>query len=145
MTSQYSVDYLNNKRGKVNEIFFFFFFWTGLCVPIECSLLGGGIPYQKTGYKGTRIYTTIVLSFYLVLPVFINGRSSLTFPIPPPHFVPPLRLTSPLLSPSPSPSPIRPAPTTNETPTPLVSEQTDHRDPESFVSQYTVQPYSDSL
>ena len=28
-------------------IFFFFFFWTGLCGPIACSLLGGGVPIPE--------------------------------------------------------------------------------------------------
>ena len=108
---------------------FVLFFWTGLRFPIECSLLGGGIPSQKSGYKGTRICTYIVLICYLVLPNLIHVPLSLPVPIPPPRFAPPLRPTPSLLSPSPHPSPILPAPTTAKTPTPLASEQTAQRGP----------------
>ena len=41
----------------------FFFFWTGLCVPIECSLLGGGLPSQNSGYMDTRLCPSSVLSY----------------------------------------------------------------------------------
>ena len=32
-----------------------FFLWAGLHDPIACSLLGGGNPYQNSGYKITRV------------------------------------------------------------------------------------------
>ena len=32
-----------------------FLFWSGLRDPIACSLLGGGIPNQNSGYKSTRL------------------------------------------------------------------------------------------
>ena len=31
------------------------FFWSGLHDHIACSLLGGGIPTQNSGYRDTRI------------------------------------------------------------------------------------------
>ena len=47
----------------------FFFFWVGLRDPIACSLLGGGIPSQKSGYKSTRLCTSLSLVFcYYVDP-----------------------------------------------------------------------------
>ena len=33
----------------------FFFFWTGLRDLIACSILGGGIPTQNSGYESTRL------------------------------------------------------------------------------------------
>ena len=44
-----------------------FFFWAGPRDPIACSVLGGGIPSQKSGYKVTRLCTYIILSCYFVL------------------------------------------------------------------------------
>ena len=41
---------------------FFFFFWAVLHDPIECSLLGGDIPSQNSGYKVTRLCSSIMLS-----------------------------------------------------------------------------------
>ena len=32
-----------------------FFLWTGLCDPILCSIVGGGIPSQNSVYKSTRL------------------------------------------------------------------------------------------
>ena len=37
------------------KIFLFFLSWSGLCDPIACSLLGGGIATQNSGYKVTRL------------------------------------------------------------------------------------------
>ena len=52
------------------EVFFFFIFWDGLRDPIACSLLGGGIPSQKSGYKTTRLCTSLSLVFfyYFIVP-----------------------------------------------------------------------------
>ena len=41
-------------RLTVDLLIFFFLFWTGLCDPIACSIAGGGIPTQNSGYKSTR-------------------------------------------------------------------------------------------
>ena len=46
----------------------FFFFWAGLGDPIACSLFSGGIPYQNSGYKVTRLCPYIMLVFYFVPP-----------------------------------------------------------------------------
>ena len=46
------------------------FFWTGLCGPVACSLLGGGVTTQKSGYKDTRICSYIVLVCYRSTPCF---------------------------------------------------------------------------
>ena len=37
------------------DLFFILFFWSGLSDPIACSLLGGGITTQNSGYKVTRL------------------------------------------------------------------------------------------
>ena len=115
----------------------FFFLWVGLRDPVECSLLGGGIPAQNRGYKGTRLCLFIVLSCYLVLPACIPGPSSLPVTLPPPLFAPTFLLTPTMISHSPPPSPILPANTTMITPMPLEPEQNVHRGPELATLQYT--------
>ena len=48
---------------------FFLFFWDGFRDPIACSLLGGGIPYQNSSYKRTRLCTSLSLGFcYYIVP-----------------------------------------------------------------------------
>ena len=42
----------------------FLLFWTGIRVPIACSLLGGGVTTQKSGYRDTRICSYIVSVCY---------------------------------------------------------------------------------
>ena len=55
--------------GTSYERTIFFFFWTGLCDPISCSLLGGGIPSQNSCYKSTRLCHSLSLGFcYYVVP-----------------------------------------------------------------------------
>ena len=49
--------------GGHKYIFLSSFFLTGLRDPIACSILGGGIPTQNSGYKSTRLWPL----FYLVL------------------------------------------------------------------------------
>ena len=56
--------------GTSYERTIFFFFWTGLYDPILCSLLGGGIPPQNSGYKSTRFCRYLSLGFcYYVFPL----------------------------------------------------------------------------
>ena len=50
-------------------LIFFLFFWAGLRDPIVCSLLGGGILYQNSGYKSTRLCPSLCLGFfYYIVP-----------------------------------------------------------------------------
>ena len=44
----------NNFQCPIRNIFFFFL-WTVLRDPIACSILGGGIPTQNSGYNSTRL------------------------------------------------------------------------------------------
>ena len=53
---------------------FFFFFWDGLRDPISCSLLGGGIPSQNSGYKVTRLCPSSMLSCFFVPPSSFPAR-----------------------------------------------------------------------
>ena len=59
----------------------FFFFWAGPRDPIACSLLGGGIPSQKIGYKFTRLCPSIMLVRYFVpLPSILSRIHSMGIP-----------------------------------------------------------------
>ena len=52
--------------------------------------MGCDIPAHNSGYKGTSLCTSIVLSWYLVLSALITGPLYITVPSHPPRFVPPL-------------------------------------------------------
>ena len=58
-----------------------FSFWDGLCDPIACSLLGGGVPSHNSGYKVTRLFPSIMLVCYFVPPPsFLDRRHSRGIP-----------------------------------------------------------------
>ena len=48
--------------------FLSFFFWTSLIGHIAWSLLGGGVPTQKSGYRDIRLCPYIVLVYYCSIP-----------------------------------------------------------------------------
>ena len=50
-----NISYNFSASDTMAPVFFFFFFWSSLRDPIACSLLGGGILTQNSGYKITRL------------------------------------------------------------------------------------------
>ena len=59
-----------------------------LYLPISCSQLGGGVPTQNRGYRGTRIYNLVVLNWYIIIPnQFYNTASSYTSASPISHAI----------------------------------------------------------
>ena len=116
-------------------------FWAVLRDPIACSLLVGGIPSQNSGYKVTILCPSFMISFYFLPPPSFPSRRRfwghsllLAYRLLCFQF---LRSLSP-------PNIDRPVPTTSGTPSPLASERTNHRGPESVALQYTTRPCSAS-
>ena len=66
-TMKKSIIYISS-NFFTTDIFFLFFFWSGLRDHIACSLLGVGIKDQNSGYKVTRLCTSSMLSCYFVPP-----------------------------------------------------------------------------
>ena len=120
----------SNRSEVYNELcvlFFFFFFWDGLCDPIACPIVGDGIPSQNSGYKVTRLYPSIMFFFYFVhppsLPSYRHSRgfnsSSLIVCSPPGSAA--AADDAALFSPSQNLN--RPVPTIDKTPSPPASER----------------------
>ena len=63
----------------------FFFFWTGIRVPIACSLLGVGSPAQNNVYRGTRLCPYIVLSSQFSTPHPYSWRGISSCAVPSSH------------------------------------------------------------
>ena len=55
---------------------------TGICDPIECSIVGGGMPTHNSGYKSTRLWTLFYLGYFFSHP----QKMALVPPLPPPRF-----------------------------------------------------------
>ena len=54
--------------GPSWKVLFFFFFLTGLLDPIACSIEGGGVPTQNSGYESTRLFPLIYLVYFFSRP-----------------------------------------------------------------------------
>ena len=126
---------------------FFFFFWFGLRDPIACSLLGGGIPSHKNGYKVNRLCPYIMLVFYSVSPPSIPDRRHSMFipsssPVNSSLFE--SAATSAALFFAPSKSILACSHHRRDTLAPA-SNRTSHRRPESVASEYSARPCSASL
>ena len=70
----------------VNQLFFFS--WSGLRDYIACSLLGGIIPSQNSGYKVTRLCPYFIrllfrmlVNFSQIWPVFLQGSALRSAPL----------------------------------------------------------------
>ena len=127
--------------------FLFFLFWPGLCDPIEFTLFGGGIPYNNSGYKITRIFPynyfifllhppalniwSVFLPVALPYPLLFNHlHHNLLLPLPPFYSSPPyLGL---------------PVPINVETSLPQAFKRTAHRCSEVVGLKYTARPCSAS-
>ena len=69
---------------------FLYLFWSGLCYPLECSLLGDIIPSQNRGYTVTRLCPYCInylcvncLNVLSVWPFISQGSSLLSTPLGP--------------------------------------------------------------
>ena len=56
---------------------------TGLCDPIACSIVGGGVLTQNSGYKSTRLRPLFYLGYFFYRP----QNMALFPPLPPPRFI----------------------------------------------------------